>query len=420
LEWEGMSRRRTIVLGCLAAGLVLRLAAGLWIARRAEARLPDSQLYKAYAAAIYHGRPYFDGKSYARRTPGYPAFTALCCYVAGVDPNPQRAEPGEIERVVAIGQALASLLTCWFAYRVAALLQEGPDSLPKGTAVATLVLTVLDPYAVVLSGLVLSETLFATLLMATVWVASKDATLAGRRWPARLGGITGLLAGFAVMVRPSGLLLAPIGAGLWVWLGSDRRRRARHVLGAAVGMLLVLTPWWYRNWRLFDAFVPTTLNVGESLYDGLNPEATGASNMEFLNTREQPAGELARDRYWRRKALDFVASHPGQSLRLAAVKFARFWSPWPNAERFRSPAVVVATTLATVPVWLLALAGAWANRQRIGVLALCLTPALYFCVLHMAFVSSVRYRAPAMPLFAVLAGAGLVLLWRWRFGSKQE
>jgi hypothetical protein len=47
------------------------------------------------------------------------------------------------------------------------------------------------------------------------------------------------------------------------------------------------------------------------------------------------------------------------------------------------------------------------TRRSPGVLTLALAPVLYSCVLHAIFVSSVRYRAPAMPLVDLLAGAGV-------------
>jgi hypothetical protein len=73
--------------------------------------------------------------------------------------------------------------------------------------------------------------------------------------------------------------------------------------------------------------------------------------------------------------------------------------------------VVTATTLFTVPVYLLAIIGVWSAwrgtpSDRMLVL-LVLVPTIYFCGLHLIFVSSVRYRAVIMPLLALVAGLGV-------------
>jgi hypothetical protein len=103
-------------------------------------------------------------------------------------------------------------------------------------------------------------------------------------------------------------------------------------------------------------------------------------------------------------------------MRLAAVKLARMWNVWPNEPAFRSwPArLIVAGTY--LPVLLLAVFGAWRNRDRPWTLALCLAPAAYFTALHIVFVSSIRYRQPAMLLLIVLAAAGV----HGRFGEKNS
>jgi hypothetical protein len=188
-----------------------------------------------------------------------------------------------------------------------------------------------------------------------------------------------------------------------------RNAAIRGALVVALGTAAVMAPWWVRNAGRFGRFVPTALWVGASLYDGLNPGATGASAMEFLGEPEiRTLDEPTQDAVLRDRALRFARAHPGRALRLAAIKAARFWSPWPNAETFRAPGVAAVGALVTLPVFALMAVGAWDRRRDVRALVLLAGPLLYFAALHLVFVSSVRYRIPgAVPALGLAAiGAG--------------
>lgn len=126
--------------------------------------------------------------------------------------------------------------------------------------------------------------------------------------------------------------------------------------------------------------------------------------------------EYQRDQFWRRQAWDFARAHPGRVLELAMIKFARFWSPWPNESRFRTPLVVAWTTSMSLAIYGLAVLGSLSFRRQLPLLAALWMPAVYFCVLHLVFVSSVRYRVPVMPLLCLLAGVGLA---SWLEGRRR-
>lgn len=394
-----MNRATWIVSLLLLAGLGLRLSAGALLHRSGFGQLPDSELYLRYAATVYEGTAYNVDGDGARRAPGYPIFLALCRALLPIEP----------ERAALLVQAVLSTATCGLVWHIARLLE--PTMAPAGTAVAALALTAFDPYSIVLSSLVLSETSSTTLLVLTAALGARSLQGAA---PLR-SLAAGVAAGAAVLVRPSGLLLVPAAAALAWWYGR-RPEVSRNLLMTAVGFLLVLTPWWIRNGIVYRTVVLSTLNVGESLYDGLRPDATGASDMRFLDAARRDAGyrtmsEVERDRHWRRQALEWASRQPAAVLQLALWKLGRFWSPWPNEARFRQPLVVMVTTLGTVPVWLAAALGAWRCRQAPAVLLLCLVPAVYFCGLHSVFASSVRYRVPVEPFLRILAGIGVASLW---------
>jgi hypothetical protein len=182
----------------------------------------------------------------------------------------------------------------------------------------------------------------------------------------------------------------------------------RGALVVGLGVVLVMAPWWVRNARIYGRFVPTALWAGASLYDGLNPRATGASDMDdFMAAPDVwPLDEEAQDAALSRRALAFARAHPGRALELAAIKLARFWSPWPNAGQFRSTTINLASAAVTIPVYVLLAMGAWDRRRDPRALFLLAGPLAYFCALHMVFASSMRYRIPGVVPALGLAAIG--------------
>ena len=72
--------------------------------------------------------------------------------------------------------------------------------------------------------------------------------------------------------------------------------------------------------------------------------------------------------------------------------------------------LVLALTFA--PIIVLAAVGAWRYCRRDWPYLLCVLPAIYFTCLHVIFVSSIRYRQPAMLVLIVLAAGVIVELTR--------
>lgn len=409
----------------LGAALVLRLAAGWWWQSRLPDRFAfgfgDSVSYWELARTIAEGQPYQYGSPDARvfRTPGYPFLLAPIFLVAG--PNP----PVVWGRVLGAVLGTVAVAGVWWLAR---RLFGGRAGWIAGSVAAVY------PGAIFTSALVLSEAPFCPLLIAQLilWTLAWQTT--SRRQAAALALAAGLVAGAATLVRPSWLLFTPGAAVLGLVLGRPRKRHL--VLGAAMlaGLVAVMAPWWLRNARLTGHFVPTTLQVGASLYDGLNPLATGASNMKLLQQREssqrwveqyaevQDSGprEYWLDRDLRREAVAWARSHPRRVVALAAVKFLRMWNVWPNEPSLSTWPARLAVLVSYLPVLILGILGAGRSIRQGWPHVLCWLPAAYFTLLHVVFVSSIRYRQPAMLGLIVLA-AGVAANWRdGRKGMRDE
>lgn len=390
----------------LAVGLLARIAAAV-VAQGYADRIGkpdlfgDTVLYGALARTIVEGTPYRVDQAgiphYALRTPGYPAFLAGC-----------RALFGPEYLYARLVQAGLGTVGVWLVYRL-----SRRTLADRGVALVAAGLAAVEPYGVGLGALVLSEGVFIPLMLAGLWgLASlwrgEDGDAGRSGWVA---AATGLAHGAAILVRPSWALIVPGLLGALI-LGSgrgDRRRAVRSALVVAAVVAAVMGPWWARNHRIFGRFVPTAVWVGASLYDGVSPTATGASDMDFLNAPDVVGlDETAQDATLAARAVAFARDDPGRVAWLALVKFGRFWSPWPNAETLRSRPAAVASALVTIPLFALVAIGIWDRRRDPRALVLLAGPLVYFLALHMVFVSSIRYRIPGFLPALGLAAAG----WR--------
>ncbi|MCF0233833.1 MAG: hypothetical protein HUK22_02495 [Thermoguttaceae bacterium] len=160
--------------------------------------------------------------------------------------------------------------------------------------------------------------------------------------------------------------------------------------------------------------------MGASLYDGLRPTADGASDMRFvdefrnLELKEPPASEAIHfevrlDKRLKRAAINWAKSHPIAVLRLAGVKFYRLWSPIPREPAFSAWPLKLLLAGTFGPLLLASLAGAAVAARYRRELLVFLIPALYVSLLHMIFVSSIRYRIPTLFGLEILAAYWLVV-----------
>jgi len=408
---ERACRYPVLVVAILVVAFGLRVvAAWWWQAQVTEGRFVfgDSESYWVLAGQIAHGEPYVYGAGQTRifRTPGYPIILSSLFFVSADPPVIWARLLGAVFGTAAVGGVM------WLTRQLFS---------PAAALLAGL-FAMLEPGAIGMSVFVLSEAPFCPLMLAQfiAWTAASRAT--DSRHGALYAAIAGAAAGLATLVRPSWLLFTPFALTLAVAGFPPRWRQ----LSVGAVMLLtcaaVMLPWWIRNYRLTGHLILTTTQVGASLYDGLHPEATGGSNMQFVERfyRAQRAADAASpaplsgtfeerlDRRLRDAAVDWAMANPQRVAQLALTKFRRIWSPWPNAEELQSWSFRLLVLLGYLPVLILGVGGVIRFGWREWPYALCAVPAVYFTLLHMVFVGSLRYRQPALLVLMALA-AGFVM-----------
>ncbi len=313
---------------------------------------------------------------------------------------------------------LAARTVQWVIGAVAAVLVAllGVRIAGHGAGLLAGCLVAVDPFLVFFASLLLTETLYITAQCALFVVGWRllrpDARSSIARWAA-----VGLCAAVCVYARESSVLLC----SLWVaLLVAVRRGNRSSLLGGAAAVVMVavsLLPWALRNQRGTGDLCWLTHRGGISLYDGVGPQATGASDLGNIKQMDAVRGldEVAWNRYFMDRALDSIRTDPARIVRLAPVKLARTWNPVPNVDTYQSALIRLVSAAWTIPIYLFALVGSihLARRDRPAVAAL-LLPAVSVAMLHSVFVGSVRYRLIAMPMIEVLAAVGIA----WLFTRK--
>ena len=389
----------------LLTAMALRLGWGLSRPTDAESldKLPDQREYLVLARNLLHGQGLkfvderFGDEVLAFRVPGYPLLIAAC---------------GGSVRVVRAVQALLDTATVLAAYLLARQwLHAGPSLLAAA-------LVGFNPFLIYFTGLILTETVFTTMLVWGMLLLVSSPAGEGPTWRGTFAWLAGgLLLALSVLVRQSALplpiLLAVSAAIANRHRGAPYHRRWPLPVGATILLLtlLVLFPWAYRNWRVLDQWVWTTTNGGITAYDGLNPDATGASDQSFVRSMPElrTMNEVDRSRHLGELAADFARQHPRRAAELGLIKAGRTWSPVPLSDEYRGAKYWVVGLAYSLPFDLLVILGLTTGRLSRSVKVFLLLPAIYFTAIHMLSVGSLRYRIPVEPPMAVVAASAAAL-----------
>ncbi|MEZ6045151.1 MAG: glycosyltransferase family 39 protein [Planctomycetaceae bacterium] len=362
----------------------------------------DAAGYWELATQLADGEPYeiYTPPRQILRMPGFPLVLAL----------PVRLSDASF-LVARLWLALIGTLAVYLTFQLAREWFDRQAAFCAGWIVA------LHPVLAGFSVLILSETSFAAALLASLWCFTR---LQKKPNSISLALTAGLLAAVATYMRPVWLLFPAIWGGFALIHLPNKRMIWRNLFLVHLAMGLALAPWIYRNYQVSGHLVVTTLWAGPSLYDGLNPAATGASNMQFFEVDNLSArmSEYEVDREYRSRAWQFVRENPQRTLELAGIKLFRFWRPWPSAEEVSLPPVVWSIGLLNTLLFLCLMLAVWKYRRESSLLFYCLAPVLFFSLLHLLFVGSLRYRLPAEYPLLILVGEYLSnLLCRNRIGG---
>lgn len=450
-----MKRHIRICAAIVAIGFAFRVMAALiWqnsILGETPFRLGDSDSYWTMATKIAQGLPYQYGSSDSKvfRAPLYPLFLSPWTWIDGTS---ERATWMAIF-AARIAGCLMGALCIAIIIRLANKLfcnQSWKPSVEVGIWAG--LLAALYPGAIGMSIFILSEAIFCPLMLLSLGCTSLAIQAKKQeRWEVAWSWmlLSGAISGAACLARPSWSLWPAVLFSylIVVLFQSSSGTLAKHRLGwrwifscilFCIGICMVMCPWWVRNYLETDKFVPTTLQVGASLYDGWHPGASGSSDegMNFVNAfiaeqntedqREILAGnQLVSTLEWRldqrlkNAAIAWASENSSDAMRLGLVKFFKTWSPLPVARELGSDAVRWLEAIGYAAIMGFAVIGMWQCRSQIGAWLFAM-PCVYFALLHVFFIGSVRYRQPAVLVICVLGGVGCATIVRWIYSKPVD
>jgi 4-amino-4-deoxy-L-arabinose transferase-like glycosyltransferase len=302
---------RSILLSPWYLPTVLTLAFAIrlcWILIFHPNPVSDFTFYFRSAESIARGYGYarYGGFATAYFPIGYPLFLAMLFWVFGVSVT--------VAQTANLILSVASLvLAYWIARDLFRSELEGRLSL---------LFLAIYPNSIAYTSLVGVEIFYLFLLFLGVALLLPCISIKGAAHPGRLL-TAGLVFGFATLVKVQTLLLPAFLLLLFPqfsWEGRSLVNRLKRVAILYVALIGVLIPWVIRNYGLYNDIVLSN-NDGLNLYIGNGPEANGTwVAIPWFGVGNNTLDEYKINQIARREAIDYIKTHPLQTLTLMPKK----------------------------------------------------------------------------------------------------
>lgn len=198
----------------------------------------------------------------------------------------------------------------------------------KKFALAAFFIAALLPNYIAYNSVLGSEILFTFFVALTVLVQFSE--FDNRyRYP-----LLGILIAFSALTKPF-FLAYPAVFAVAEWVRSKSvKETVIAALAVSLVMAMVIAPWTYRNWRMFNVFVPTSYNGGYVLYinnndynhyggwmDPNNFEVSEEFKAKFVEKGTTfPEHPAQTDKLYRDEAKKWIFAHPIEFLELGVIR----------------------------------------------------------------------------------------------------
>ncbi len=376
---------KNIIFYIILIGLFLRI--GYVITLKEDLKFPDSYRYDALGLSILEGKGY----PTIATAPAYPFFLSAVYFIFG-----------HSFKIVWIVQSILDCVSAFILYKI------GSKIISKDVGIIAGFLYCWDPFLIFFCGLLLTETVFITVLLGFILCL----ILLSRPSSMIIALVCGILFAAGVLIKPVLLYLGFALILISICRGLVHRTKTYYYIIVLLVAGAGLSPWIIRNYIRYNRFIIAT-GGGIILLESNNPNATGGAgqnNIPGIQYIYQIKDEIERDNYCKMRAKEFIINNPGKVLRLAVEKQKRFWAVVPRAKDYQDLKFRIISFLWTVPVYICAIMGFWKTKNKFKDLFPIWFPILFFTLLHTIILGSIRYRLPIMPYIHLYAAAGICFI----------
>jgi hypothetical protein len=385
---------------------VLALAAAVrlfWAVLVPVVPLSDSAIYDGAAQRLAQGLPYTIDAASTSPSAHWPIGTSFMYSLVYriFDPLTQGYTPVVVLNllislaVVALSMALASR---WFGARA---------------GVITGILMALWPMHIEFTTVIASEPIFTTCILGGLlaWPPFRSRDDKTPESYARLAAAA-LCFAAATFTRPTSLLFPIILAGIEFL---RTRRLIAPAIRAAIAMLILLvalSPWTYRNHRVFNKLVLVSTNGGTNMWMGNNPGTTGY--YQSPPTPDLGQNEAVWDKELGNRAKAYIREQPVAFVKRSIIKAVRLHDretigvAW-NLEGLKRRSSFFDTGSGAKILKALS-SGYWYIMLALAITHPAIVFFAYFTAVHAIMVIQDRYHFPVTPMIAALASLPIAAL----------
>lgn len=370
-------------------------------------QVSDFQEYHECARRLAAGEGYLrNGQATAWFPIGYPFFLSMLYRIAG-----SFAIAGQLANIA------LSLLIIACTYLVAKKL--GSTNTAKLASLIVALWPNLAAYTLLLCSDILFTALFTGLITVLLLYPSKRIIIQCI--------LIGFLFAAATLTRTGLALYAMVAA--WYCIVQSPDKRFSRLIGRGIiimcAAIVIFAPWWIRNYQVFDRFVPLSTNGGFNFWLG-NVQLAQGNDPGMPVT--WPTREDAVSSHGYKIGLDYIRKHPTKFIIQIPVKIINLFLldisgfRWVQKGIENSPRSLMVLTGISQLYYMLMLCMSIAGiihiiRKRTahytpGHLLILYTVA-YWIMIHCIFFGKDRYHLPLIPLIAVYAGHGFLLVYQF-------